>query len=114
MPRKGTDQLRPKSYSASCGKRGAGQAHAPDSAFVLAATFSAVTCLSSASAEDVQDQLKKLGTDRAAAAVKGDVEALENLRWERSDRSIRFTRIYMKKNGRWQSVAVQQTRVSNP
>jgi ketosteroid isomerase-like protein len=143
-------------------------------AFVLAATFSAVTYLSSASAEDVQDQLKKLETDRAAAVVKGDVEALEkatsddytliNMNGQMSDKSqmvsafksgrtkltsdelsdmkvrvygdtavitgkadvkgtlggkdatgqIMFTRVYVKKDGRWQSVAFQQTRVSNP
>ena len=143
-------------------------------AFVLAATFSAVTCLSSASAEDVQDQLKKLETDRAAAVVKGDVEALEkataddytliNVNGQMSDKSqmisnfksgqtkltsdevsdmkvrvygdtavitgkadvkgtvggkdvtgqVLFTRVYVKKDRRWQSVAFQQTRVSNP
>ena len=143
-------------------------------ALVLAATFSAVTCLSSASAEDVQDQLKKMETDRAAAVVKGDVAALEkvtsddysliNMNGQMSDKSqmisnfksgqtkltsdevsemkvrvygdtavvtgkadikgtlggkdatgqIRFTRVYVKKGGRWQSVAFQQTRVSNP
>ena len=143
-------------------------------AFVLAATFSAVTCLSSASAQDVQDQLKKLEMDRAAAVVKGDVEALEkstaddysliNVNGQMSDKSqmisnfksgqtkltsdvvsdmkvrvygdtavvtgkadikgtlggkdatgqIRFTRVYVKKDGRWQSVAFQQTRIANP
>jgi ketosteroid isomerase-like protein len=143
-------------------------------AFVLAATFSAVTCLSSASAEDVQDQLKKLETDRAAAVVKGDVEALEkvtaddytliNVNGQMSDKAqmisnfksgqtkltsdelsemkvrvygdtavvtgkadvkgtvagkdvtgqVLFTRVYVKKDRRWQSVAFQQTRVSNP
>src|SRR6202047_1407065 len=44
---------------------------------VLAAAFSSVTLLGSAWAEDVQEQLKKLETDRAAAAVKGDVATLE-------------------------------------
>ena len=143
-------------------------------AFVLAATFAAVTCLSSASAEDVQDQLKKMETDRAAAVVKGDVEVLEkstaddysliNVNGQMSDKSrkisgiksgqtkltsnnlsdlnvrvygdtavitgkadvkgmvggkdatgqILFTRVYVKKDRRWQSVAFQQTRVSTP
>jgi ketosteroid isomerase-like protein len=143
-------------------------------AFVLAATFSAVTFLSSASAEDVQDQLKKIEIDRAAAVVKGDVEALEkataddytliNMSGQMSDKAqmvsavkagqtkltsdelsdlkvrvydntavitgkadvkgtlggkdatdqIMFTRVYVKKDGRWQSVAFQQTRISNP
>ena len=44
---------------------------------VLAAAFSAVTLLGSARAEDVQEQLKKLETDRSAAIVKGDVATLE-------------------------------------
>ena len=44
---------------------------------VLAAAFSSVTLLGSAWAEDVQEQLKKLETDRAAAAVKGDVATIE-------------------------------------
>jgi ketosteroid isomerase-like protein len=141
---------------------------------VLAAAFSSVTLLGSAWAEDVQEQLKKLETDRAAAAVKGDVATLEkqtsddytfiNLYGQMSDKSqmvnafktgqtkltsdevsdmkvrvygntavitgkvdvkgtlggkdvdgqIMFTRVYVKKGGNWQSVAFQQTHVSNP
>jgi|ERR1700730_12581199 len=141
---------------------------------VLAAAFSSVTLLGSAWAEDVQEQLKKLETDRAAAAVKGDVATLEkqtsddytfiNLYGQMSDKSqmvnafktgqtkltsdevsdmkvrvygntavitgkvdvkgtlggkdvdgqIMFTRVYVKKGSNWQSVAFQQTRVSNP
>jgi ketosteroid isomerase-like protein len=141
---------------------------------VLAAAFSSVALLGSAWAEDVQEQLKKLETDRAAAAVKGDVATLEkqtaddytfiNLYGQMSDKSqmvnnfktgqtkltsnevsdmkvrvygntavitgkvdvagtmagkdtkaqIMFTRVYVKKGGQWQSVAFQQTRVSNP
>jgi ketosteroid isomerase-like protein len=142
--------------------------------FVLAAAFSSVTLLGSACAEDVQEQLKKLETDRSAAVVKGDVAALEqgtsddytliNMNGQMSDKSqmvaafksgqtkltsddlsdlkvrvygntavitgkadvkgtlggsdatgqIIFTRVYVKKGGRWQSVAFQQTRVANP
>ena len=142
--------------------------------FVLAAAFSSVTLLGSAWAEDVQEQLKKLETDRSAAVVKGDVAALEqgtsddytliNMNGQMSDKSqmvaafksgqtkltsddlsdlkvrvygntavitgkadvkgtlggsdatgqIIFTRVYVKKGGRWQSVAFQQTRVANP
>ena len=142
--------------------------------FVLAAAFSSVTLLGSAWAEDVQEQLKKLETDRSAAVVKGDVETLEkqtsddytliNMNGQMSDKSqmvaafksgqtkltsddlsdlkvrvygntavitgkadvkgtlggsdatgqIIFTRVYVKKGGRWQSVAFQQTRVANP
>jgi ketosteroid isomerase-like protein len=44
---------------------------------VLAAALSSVTLLGSVWAEDVQEQLKKLETDRAAAAVKGDLATLE-------------------------------------
>ena len=141
---------------------------------VLAAAFSSVTLLGSAWAEDVQEQLKKLETERAAAAVKGDAATLEkqtsddytfiNMNGQMSDKSqmvnafktgqtkltsddvsdmkvrvygntavitgkadvkgtlggkdadgqIMFTRVYVKKGGNWQSVAFQQTRVSNP
>ena len=141
---------------------------------VLAAAFSAVTLLGSARAEDVQEQLKKLETDRSAAVVKGDVETLEkqtsedytliNMNGQMSDKSqmvnafktgqtkltsddlsdlkvrvygntavitgkadvkgtlggndatgqIMFTRVYVKKGGRWQTVAFQQTRITNP
>ena len=143
-------------------------------ALVLAAAFSSVTLLGSAWAEDVQEQLKKLETDRSAAIVKGDVATLEkqtsddysliNMNGQMSDKSqmvnafktgqskltsdelsdmkvrvsgstavitgkadvkgmlggkdatgqIMFTRVYVKKGGQWQSVAFQQTRVSNP
>ena len=141
---------------------------------VLAAAFSAGILLGSARAEDVQEQLKKLETDRSAAIVKGDVETLEkqtsddytliNMNGQMSDKSqmvnafktgqskltsddlsdlkvrvygntavitgkadvkgtlagndatgqIMFTRVYVKKNGRWQSVAFQQTRIATP
>ena len=140
-------------------------------ALVLAAAFSSVTLLGSARAEDVQEQLKKLETDRSAAIVKGDVATLEkqtsddytlvNMNGQMSDKSqmvnafktgqtkltsddlsdlkvrvygntavitgkadvkgtlggndatgqIMFTRVYVKKDGRWQSVAYQQTRI---
>lgn len=128
----------------------------------------------SASAQDVQEQIKKLEMDRAAAVVKGDVAKLEketaddytfinlngqlsgkaqtmnNLRSgnirltanELSDLKVRvygdtavvtgrsdtkgtiagttprgpvmFTRVYVKKDGRWQSVAFQQTPIGQP
>jgi ketosteroid isomerase-like protein len=139
-------------------------------AFVIAALFVFVM-LGSAWAQSDEEQLKKLETDRAAAAVKGDVATLEkqtaddytfiNLYGQMSDKSqmidnfktgrtkltanevsdikvrvygstavvtgkadvagtmagtdtkaqIMFTRVYVKKGGRWQSVAFQQTRV---
>jgi ketosteroid isomerase-like protein len=124
-------------------------------------------------AASVEEELKKLETDRAAAAVKGDVATLEkqtaddytfvNFNGQMSDKSqmidnfktgrtkltsndvsdmkvrvygntavitgkadlagtiagketkgqIMFTRVYVKKGGSWQSVAFQQTLVSN-
>ena len=123
---------------------------------------------------NIEEELKKLETDRAAAAVKGDVATLEkqtsddytfiNVYGRMSDKSqmvnafktgqtkltsnelsdmkvrvygntavitgkadvkgtlggkdtngqIMFTRVYVKKGGHWQSVAFQQTLVSNP
>jgi ketosteroid isomerase-like protein len=125
-------------------------------------------------AASVEEELKKLETDRAAAVVKADITTLEAqtaddytlinangqvmdkkqtldaiktgqvklTSEELSDLKVRvyghvavitgkadakgmlsgtevngplmFTRIYVKKNGRWQSVAFQQTRVSKP
>jgi ketosteroid isomerase-like protein len=46
--------------------------------FVVAAVFMITALLASAWAQDVQEQLKKLETDRAVAVVKGDVETLTN------------------------------------
>jgi len=143
-------------------------------AFVIPSVLSLAVLLSLAWAESVEEQLKKLETDRAAAVVKGDVATLEkqtsddytliNMNGQMSDKSqmlnafksgqtkltadevsdmkvrvygntavitgkadvkgtlggkdadgqIMFTRVYVKKGGSWQSVAFQQTRVSNP
>jgi ketosteroid isomerase-like protein len=137
----------------------------------IAMLFVFVT-LGSALAQSDEAQLKKLETDRAAAAVKGDVATIEkqtaddytfiNLYGQMLDKSemvnnfktgktkltsndvsdlkvrvygntgvvtgkadvagvmagkdtkaqIMFTRVYVKKDGQWQSVAFQQTRVS--
>ena len=46
-------------------------------AFVIASVMSLAVLLSLAWAESVEEQLKKLETDRAAAVVKGDVATLE-------------------------------------
>ena len=47
---------------------------------VLAALLFLATTLSlSASAQSVEDQIKKMETDRAAAIVKGDIDALANV-----------------------------------
>jgi len=140
----------------------------------MATLFVFAVLLSSASAQDAAEQLKKLEIDRAAAVVKGDVAMLDkhtsddyvlitmNGRMsgkaqmldgfksgqskltadDLSDLKVRvygnaavvtgkadvkgtlggqdatgqvlFTRVYVKKDGRWQSVSFQQTRISNP
>jgi ketosteroid isomerase-like protein len=142
--------------------------------FVIASVSSLVVLLGLAWAANVEEELKKLETDRAAAAVKGDAATLEkqtsddytfiNLYGQMSDKSqmvnafktgqtkltsdelsdmkvrvygstavmtgkaevngtlggkdtsgqIMFTRVYVKKGGSWQSVAFQQTLISNP
>lgn len=136
--------------------------------FVLAALCS------SAVAQSVEDHIKKMETDRAAAVIKGDIDKLDketaddytliNINGHMSDKSqmingfksgqnklsqddvsdmkvrvygdvavvtgrvtvkgtmggkdasgdAMFTRVYVKKGGKWQSVALQQTRVANP
>ena len=142
--------------------------------FVIASVLSLAALLGLAWAANVEEELKKLETDRAAAAVKGDAATLEtqtsddytfiNLYGQLSDKTqmvnafktgqtkltsnelsdmkvrvygntavitgkanvkgtlggkdtngqIMFTRVYVKKGGTWQSVAFQQTLVSNP
>ena len=141
-------------------------------AFAAAAVFTLATLLGVASAQNIEEQIKKLETDRAAAAVKSDVAALDketsddytfiNANGEMSDKAqmlnsfktgqtkltsndlsdlrvrvygntavvtgkadvkgtvrgqpapgpILFTRVYVKKYGRWQSVAFQQTKAA--
>ncbi|HEV2715796.1 MAG TPA: nuclear transport factor 2 family protein, partial [Terriglobales bacterium] len=140
---------------------------------VIASMLSLVALLGFAWAPSVEEELKKLETDRAAAAVKGDAATLGkqtsddytfiNLYGQISDKSqmvnnfktgqtkltsdeisdmkvrvygntavvtgkadaagtmagkdtkgqIMFTRVWVKKGGSWQSVAFQQTLVSN-
>jgi ketosteroid isomerase-like protein len=142
-------------------------------AFVVA-SFLVFAALGSAWAQNVEEQLKKMETDRAAAVVKGDIDTLGketsddytliNMYGQMSDKAqmlsafksgqnkltsddlsdmkvrvygntaivtgkadikgtlagkdatgqAMFTRVYVKKGSRWQSVAFQQTRVSNP
>jgi ketosteroid isomerase-like protein len=142
--------------------------------FAIASLFALATFCASAVAQSVEDQIKKMETDRAAAVVKGDVAKLAmetsddytliNMNGHVSDKAqmidgfksgqnklttddvsdmkVRvygdtavvtgkvdvkgmmggkdvsgqalFTRVYVKKAGHWQSVAMQQTRVSNP
>jgi ketosteroid isomerase-like protein len=51
--------------------------HRKYSAFVLASLFVLATLCISAAAQNVEDQIKKLETDRAAAVVKGDTATLD-------------------------------------
>jgi ketosteroid isomerase-like protein len=146
---------------------------------VVAAAFFLVTAAAmpargQGAGPSVEDQLKKMETDRAAAVIKGDVATLENLTADDymminlngqladksttmnniktgsikltandvSDMKVRiygntaivtgkstakgsiggrelkgpvmFTRVYVKNNGKWQSVAFQQTPIVNP
>ena len=142
-------------------------------AFSLA-TVSAVPARGQGSTASVEDQIKKMEKDRAAAVVKGDVATLEkltsddyiliNANGELSDKTttmnniktgvikltanevsdlkvrvygntavvtgkstakgtiggrelkgpVMFTRVYVKKDGKWQSVAFQQTPIVAP
>jgi len=135
--------------------------------------FATTLCIS-ASAQSVEDQIKKMETERAAAIVKGDIDALTKVTAddytlitaagqvsdkaemisnfksgkskitvdEISDMKVRvygdaavvtgkvnvkgmlggkdvtgtqlFTRVYVKKDGHWTSVALQQTRAATP
>jgi ketosteroid isomerase-like protein len=143
-------------------------------AFAIAVLFVSSTLCGLAAAQNIEDQIKKLETDRAAAVVKGDVAFLEKqtsddytiitMNGQTSGKTqmldgfksgaskltaddlsdmrvkmygntaiitgkanvkgtlggsdatgeIMFTRVWVKKGGRWQTVAFQQTRISNP
>jgi ketosteroid isomerase-like protein len=142
--------------------------------FVIASVLSLAVLLGLGWAASVEEELKKLEAERAAAVVKGDVATLEKITAddytltnangqvmdkkqtmdairagqikitsnELSDLKVqvygnaavvtgksdvkgtlfgtdvngpvRFTRVYVKKDGRWQAVAFQQTRVLKP
>jgi ketosteroid isomerase-like protein len=142
--------------------------------FVITSVLSLTALLGVVWAANIEEELKKLETDRATAAVKGDAATLAtetsddytfiNLYGQMSDKSqmldafktgrtklttndlsdmkvrvygntavitgkadvkgtmggkdtngqLMFTRVYVKKGGRWQSVAFQQTLVSSP
>ena len=141
---------------------------------VIATALCLATLAAPARAQGVEEQLKKMERDRAAAVVKGDVAMLEgltsddytliNANGEVSDKAatmnaiktgvikltannvsdlkvrvygdtavvtgksdakgtiggrelkgpVMFTRVYVKKNGKWQSVAFQQTPILAP
>lgn len=141
--------------------------------FAIASLLVLATLCGVAAAQSVEDQIKKLETDRAAAVVRGDTAVLDeqtsdeytliNINGQISDKAqmlagfksgmnkltvdnlsdmkvhvfgdaavvtgkvevkgvmggkdvngqAMFTRVYVKKAGHWQSVALQQTRISN-
>jgi ketosteroid isomerase-like protein len=143
-------------------------------ALAAVSLFILATLCGSAAAQSVEDEIKKIETDRATAVVKADTATLEKLTSddytliningqvsnkaqmidgfksgqnkltsdELSDTKVRvygdtavvtgkvdvkgvmggkdvsgqarYTRVYIKKAGRWVSVALQQTRISNP
>jgi ketosteroid isomerase-like protein len=140
-------------------------------ASAVASLFVIAVLCSSVAAQSVEDQIKKMETDRAAAVVKGDMALLDretsddytliNMNGQVSDKAqmigafksgqskltvdeisdmkvrvygdtavvtgkvtvkgtmggkdatgqAMFTRVYVKKGGQWQSVALQQTRI---
>ena len=50
----------------------------------------------------------------STAVITGKADVKGMLRGKDATGQIMFTRVYVKKGGQWQSVAFQQTRVSNP
>lgn len=140
-------------------------------AFAVAPLFVIAVLCSSVAAQSVENQIKKMETDRAAAVVKGDMALLDretsddytliNMNGQVSDKAqmiggfksgqskltvneisdmkvrvygdtavvtgkvtvngmmggkdatgqAMFTRVYVKKGGHWESVALQQTRI---
>jgi ketosteroid isomerase-like protein len=50
----------------------------------------------------------------STAVITGKADVKGTLMGKDATGQIMFTRVYVKKNGQWQSVAFQQTRVSNP
>src|SRR6266853_4329171 len=49
-----------------------------------------------------------------AAVVTGKADVKGTLGGQDATGQVLFTRVYVKKGGRWQSVSLQQTRISNP
>ena len=48
------------------------------------------------------------------AVITGKVDVAGTMAGKDIKAQIMFTRVYVKKGGQWQSVAFQQTRISNP
>ena len=61
---------------------------------------------------DLSDLKVRVYGDAAVVTGKADVKG--TLGGQDATGQILFTRVYVKKGGRWQSVSFQQTRVSNP
>ena len=62
--------------------------------------------------DEVSDMKVRVYGDTAVVTGKADIKG--TLGGKDATGQIMFTRVYVKKEGRWQSVAFQQTRVSNP
>lgn len=62
--------------------------------------------------DDVSDMDVRMYGD--VAVVTGKVNVKGTMGGKDVDGQAMFTRVYVKKDGHWQSVALQQTRVSNP
>jgi ketosteroid isomerase-like protein len=61
---------------------------------------------------DLSDLKVRVYGDAAVVTGKADVKG--TLGGQDATGQVLFTRVYVKKGGRWQSVSFQQTRVSNP
>lgn len=63
-------------------------------------------------ADDLSDLRVRVYGDTAVVTGKADVKG--TVRGQNAPGQILFTRVYVKKYGRWHSVAFQQTKVANP
>ena len=63
-------------------------------------------------ADDVSDLNVRVYGNTAVITGKADVKG--TLAGNDATGQYMFTRVYVKKGGQWQSVAFQQTRISNP
>ena len=63
-------------------------------------------------ADDISDMTVRVYDDVAVVTGKADVKGM--MGGKDVSGEAMFTRVYVKKGGRWQAVALQQTRISNP
>ena len=63
-------------------------------------------------ADDLSDLKVRVYGNAAVVTGKADVKG--TLGGQDATGQVLFTRVYVKKGGRWQSVSFQQTRISNP